>query len=103
MIFINWRGFSGCQQNMYDGALKKGWKNVDGLSSYKQPSLIILSLTASSEVAHGLSSTHLSMPNRWKCLDVEARVGVLEQDGFVMHREKILVLMEHLDFTFSSL
>lgn len=37
IIFANWRGFSGGQQNMYDEVLKQGSKIVDGLSSYKKP------------------------------------------------------------------
>ncbi len=42
MIFANWRGFSGGQQDMYDEVLKQGSKIVDGLSSYKQPVFVYI-------------------------------------------------------------
>lgn len=60
IVFANWRGFSGGQQDMvctspkasthhhtdhfcqYDEVLKQGSKIVDGLSSYKQPVFVYI-------------------------------------------------------------
>ncbi|KIJ65157.1 hypothetical protein HYDPIDRAFT_89293 [Hydnomerulius pinastri MD-312] len=107
IIFANWRGFSGGQQDMYDEVLKQGSKIVDGLSSYKQP--VFVYIVPNGELRGGawvvldpsINSTKMEM-----YADVEARAGVLEPEGIVeikMRRDKILSLMERLDSTYASL
>ncbi|KAF7370658.1 hypothetical protein MSAN_00698800 [Mycena sanguinolenta] len=90
IIFANWRGFSGGQQDMYDEVLKQGSKIVDGLSSYKQPVFVYI------------------VPNEQMEMyaDVDARAGVLEPEGIVeikMRKDKLVKLMERLDSTYASL
>ncbi|TBU46750.1 acetyl CoA carboxylase [Dichomitus squalens] len=107
IIFANWRGFSGGQQDMYDEILKQGSKIVDGLSSYKQP--VFVYIVPHGELRGGawvvldpsINSAQMDM-----YADVEARAGVLEPEGVVeikMRRDKILKLMERLDATYASL
>ncbi|TFY80056.1 hypothetical protein EWM64_g3963 [Hericium alpestre] len=82
IIFANWRGFSGGQQDMYDEVLKQGSKIVDGLSAYKQPVFVYI------------------VPNG------ELRGGVLEPEGIIeikMRRDKIITLMERLDSQYAML
>ena len=107
IIFANWRGFSGGQQDMYDEILKQGSKIVDGLSSYKQP--VFVYIVPHGELRGGawvvldpsINSAQMDM-----YADVEARAGVLEPEGIVeikMRRDKVLKLMERLDATYASL
>jgi acetyl-CoA carboxylase/biotin carboxylase 1 len=107
IIFANWRGFSGGQQDMYDEILKQGSKIVDGLSSYKQP--VFVYIVPNGELRGGawvvldpsINSSKMEM-----YADVEARAGVLEPEGIIeikMRRDKILSLMERLDSTYASL
>ena len=107
IIFANWRGFSGGQQDMYDEILKQGSKIVDGLSSYKQP--VFVYIVPNGELRGGawvvldpsINSTQMEM-----FADVEARAGVLEPEGIVeikMRRDKILRLMERLDPAYAEL
>ena len=107
IIFANWRGFSGGQQDMYDEVLKQGSKIVDGLSSYKQP--VFVYIVPNGELRGGawvvldpsINSSKMEM-----YADVDARAGVLEPEGIVeikMRRDKILALMERLDSTYVSL
>lgn len=107
LIFANWRGFSGGQQDMYDEILKQGSKIVDGLSSYKQP--VFVYIVPNGELRGGawvvldpsINSTQMEM-----FADVDARAGVLEPEGIVeikMRRDKILRLMERLDPTYAEL
>lgn len=107
IIFANWRGFSGGQQDMYDEILKQGSKIVDGLSSYKQP--VFVYIVPNGELRGGawvvldpsINSSKMEM-----YADVDARAGVLEPEGVVeikMRRDKILSLMERLDPTYASL
>ncbi|EGO20512.1 hypothetical protein SERLADRAFT_452608 [Serpula lacrymans var. lacrymans S7.9] len=107
MIFANWRGFSGGQQDMYDEVLKQGSKIVDGLSSYKQP--VFVYIVPNGELRGGawvvldpsINSEQMEMH-----ADIDARAGVLEPEGIVeikMRRDKILTLMERLDSTYASL
>lgn len=42
IIFANWRGFSGGQQDMFDEVLKRGSLIVDGLSAYNQPAFVYI-------------------------------------------------------------
>ena len=107
IIFANWRGFSGGQQDMYDEILKQGSKIVDGLSTYKQP--VFVYIVPHGELRGGawvvldpsINSAQMEM-----YADVEARAGVLEPEGIVeikMRRDKILKLMERLDPSYASL
>lgn len=107
IIFANWRGFSGGQQDMYDEVLKQGSKIVDGLSSYKQP--VFVYIVPNGELRGGawvvldpsINSSKMEM-----YADVDARAGVLEPEGIVeikMRRDKVLSLMERLDPTYMSL
>ena len=95
IIFANWRGFSGGQQDMvcqattlsvatvpnslqYDEVLKYGSRIVDGLSSYKQP--IFVYIVPNGELRGGawvvldpsINPAHMQM-----YADVDSRAGVL--------------------------
>jgi acetyl-CoA carboxylase/biotin carboxylase 1 len=107
IIFANWRGFSGGQQDMYDEVLKQGAKIVDGLSSYKQPAFVYI--VPNGELRGGawvvldpsINSAQMEM-----YADVDARAGVLEPEGIIeikMRRDKILGLMERLDSKYAAL
>ncbi|KAG6916120.1 hypothetical protein DXG01_008351 [Tephrocybe rancida] len=107
IIFANWRGFSGGQQDMYDEVLKQGSKIVDGLSSYKQP--VFVYIVPNGELRGGawvVLDPSINSEQMEMYADVEARAGVLEPEGIVeikMRRDKILALMERLDSTYASL
>ncbi|TFK39984.1 acetyl CoA carboxylase [Crucibulum laeve] len=101
IIFANWRGFSGGQQDMYDEVLKQGAKIVDGLSSYKQP--VFVYIVPNGELRGGawaVLDPSINSEQMEMYADVDARAGVLEPEGIVeikMRRDKILGLMERLD------
>ncbi|KAH8116533.1 acetyl CoA carboxylase [Phellopilus nigrolimitatus] len=107
MIFANWRGFSGGQQDMYDEVLKQGAKIVDGLSSYRQP--VFVYIMPNGELRGGawvVLDPSINSEQMEMYADVESRAGVLEPEGIVeikMRKEKILRLMERLDETYASL
>lgn len=107
IIFANWRGFSGGQQDMYDEVLKQGSKIVDGLSSYKQP--IFVYIVPNGELRGGawvVLDPSINSEQMEMYADVDARAGVLEPEGIVeikMRRDKISTLMERLDSTYASL
>lgn len=107
IIFANWRGFSGGQQDMYDEVLKYGSKIVDGLSSYKQP--IFVYIVPNGELRGGawvvldpsINPAHMHM-----YADIDARAGVLEPEGIVeikMRKDKLVSLMERTDPTYATL
>ena len=107
IIFANWRGFSGGQQDMYDEILKQGSKIVDGLVNYRQP--IFVYIVPNGELRGGawvvldpsINSEYMEM-----YADVDARAGVLEPEGVVeikMRKDKITRLMERLDDTYAAL
>ncbi|KAH0836414.1 acetyl-CoA carboxylase [Lanmaoa asiatica] len=107
IIFANWRGFSGGQQDMYDEILKQGSKIVDGLSNYKQP--VFVYIVPNGELRGGawvvldpsINSSKMEM-----YADVDARAGVLEPEGVVeikMRQDKIVSFMGRLDSTYASL
>jgi len=106
IIFANWRGFSGGQQDMYDEVLKQGSKIVDGLSSYKQP--VFVYIIPNGELRGGawvVLDPSINAEQMEMYADVDARAGILEPEGIVeikMRRDKILVLMERLDSTYAS-
>ena len=107
LIFANWRGFSGGQQDMYDEVLKQGSKIVDGLSAYKQP--IFVYIVPNGELRGGawvVLDPSINSEQMEMYADVDARAGVLEAEGIVeikMRRDKILMLMERLDPTYATL
>ena len=107
IIFANWRGFSGGQQDMYDEVLKQGSKIVDGLSAYKQP--VFVYIVPNGELRGGawvVLDPSINSEQMEMYADVDARAGVLEPEGIVeikMRRDKILKLMERLDPVFATL
>ncbi|KAJ7252734.1 acetyl CoA carboxylase [Mycena haematopus] len=107
IIFANWRGFSGGQQDMYDEVLKQGSKIVDGLSSYKQP--VFVYIVPNGELRGGawvVLDPSINPEQMEMYADVDARAGVLEPEGIVeikMRRGKLVKLMERLDSTYASL
>jgi acetyl-CoA carboxylase/biotin carboxylase 1 len=107
IIFANWRGFSGGQQDMYDEVLKQGSKIVDGLSAYKQP--VFVYIVPNGELRGGawvVLDPSINPEKMEMYADVEARAGVLEPEGIVeikMRRDKVLTLMERLDLTYAEL
>jgi len=107
IIFANWRGFSGGQQDMYDEVLKQGSKIVDGLSSYKRP--VFVYIVPNGELRGGawvVLDPSINPEQMDLYADVDARAGVLEPEGIVeikMRRDKIQALMERLDSTYASL
>ncbi|THH28004.1 hypothetical protein EUX98_g6181 [Antrodiella citrinella] len=106
IIFANWRGFSGGQQDMYDEVLKQGSKIVDGLSSYKQP--VFVYIVPNGELRGGawvVLDPSINSQQMEMYADVESRAGVLEPEGIVeikMRRDKVLKLMERLDATYAT-
>ncbi|KAJ7623271.1 acetyl CoA carboxylase [Roridomyces roridus] len=106
IIFANWRGFSGGQQDMYDEVLKQGSKIVDGLSSYKQP--VFVYIVPNGELRGGawvVLDPSINPEQMEMYADVDARAGVLEAEGIVeikMRRDKIVKLMERLDETYAT-
>jgi acetyl-CoA carboxylase/biotin carboxylase 1 len=108
IIFANWRGFSGGQQDMYDEVLKQGSKIVDGLSAYKQP--VSIYIVPNGELRGGawvvLDPSINAEGQMEMYADVEARAGVLEPEGIIeikMRRDKITQLMERMDSPYAAL
>lgn len=107
MIFANWRGFSGGQQDMYDEILKQGSKIVDGLSSYKQP--VFVYIVPGGELRGGawvVLDPSINSEQMEMYADVDARAGVLEPEGIVeikMRRDKLMKLMERMDPDYAAL
>ena len=108
IIFANWRGFSGGQQDMYDEVLKQGSKIVDGLSAYKQP--VFVYIVPNGELRGGawvvLDPSINAEGQMEMYADVEARAGVLEPEGIIeikMRRDKIVGLMDRLDSQYAQL
>ncbi|KAJ6448124.1 carboxyl transferase, partial [Mycena sanguinolenta] len=107
IIFANWRGFSGGQQDMYDEVLKQGSKIVDGLSSYKQPAFVYI--VPNGELRGGawvVLDPSINPEQMEMYADVDARAGVLEPEGIVeikMRKDKLVKLMERVDSMYASL
>ena len=107
IIFANWRGFSGGQQDMYDEILKQGSKIVDGLSNYKQP--VFVYIIPNGELRGGawvVLDPSINAEQMEMYADVDARAGVLEPEGIIevkLRRGKIQNLMERLDATYAVL
>ncbi|KAG8851514.1 acetyl-coenzyme-A carboxylase [Tulasnella sp. 330] len=107
IIFANWRGFSGGQQDMYDEVLKQGSKIVDGLSSFKQP--VFVYIVPNGELRGGawvVLDPSINPEQMQMYADEESRGGVLEPEGIVeikIRRDRLLGLMDRLDPTYASL
>ncbi|KAI6126082.1 acetyl-CoA carboxylase [Pisolithus croceorrhizus] len=95
IIFANWRGFSGGQQDMYDEVLKQGSKIVDGLSSYKQP--VFVYIVPNGELRGGawvVLDPSINSQKMEMYADVEARAGVLEPEGIKREPKQSQALAE---------
>ncbi|MBW0484104.1 hypothetical protein O181_023819 [Austropuccinia psidii MF-1] len=130
IIFANWRGFSGGQQDMFDEVLKHGSLIVDGLSSYKQP--VFVYIVPNGELRGGawvvldpsinqngmmemyaerflLSALNLKLTiefDPFRYADNTSRAGVLEPEGIIeikFRKAKILEMMERLDKRYAEL
>ncbi|KAI5477007.1 hypothetical protein MNV49_006965 [Pseudohyphozyma bogoriensis] len=108
IIFANWRGFSGGQQDMFDEVLKRGSLIVDGLSSYKSPAFVYIvpngELRGGAWVVLDPSINNNGMMEMYA--DETARAGVLEPEGIVeikLRKDKLLAMMERLDPTYADL
>lgn len=108
IIFANWRGFSGGQQDMFDEILKQGSKIVDGLSSYKQP--VFVYIPPKGELRGGafvvVDSTINDNGFMEMYADEESRGGVLEPEGIVeikYRADKQRATMARLDKQYSQL
>ncbi|BGO92724.1 hypothetical protein NBRC10512_003896 [Rhodotorula toruloides] len=108
IIFANWRGFSGGQQDMFDEVLKRGSLIVDGLSAYKQPVFVYIvpngELRGGAWVVLDPSINAEGMMEMY--VDETARAGVLEPEGIVeikLRKDKLLALMDRLDPTYHAL
>ncbi|WAR61971.1 hypothetical protein PtB15_14B64 [Puccinia triticina] len=108
IIFANWRGFSGGQQDMFDEVLKRGSMIVDGLSSYKQPVFVYIipngELRGGAWVVLDPSINPSGMMEMYA--DKTSRAGVLEPEGIVeikFRKAKILEMMNRLDPRYAEL
>ncbi|KWU41533.1 hypothetical protein RHOSPDRAFT_36903 [Rhodotorula sp. JG-1b] len=108
IIFANWRGFSGGQQDMFDEVLKRGSLIVDGLSAYKQPVFVYIvpngELRGGAWVVLDPSINAEGMMEMY--VDETARAGVLEPEGIVeikLRKDKLIALMDRLDPTYREL
>ncbi|GAA5983453.1 hypothetical protein JCM11641_007854 [Rhodosporidiobolus odoratus] len=108
IIFANWRGFSGGQQDMFDEVLKRGSLIVDGLSAYKQPVFVYIvpngELRGGAWVVLDPSINANGMMEMYA--DETARAGVLEPEGIVeikLRKDKLLAMMDRLDPTYHDL
>ncbi|GAA5824966.1 hypothetical protein JCM11251_006044 [Rhodosporidiobolus azoricus] len=108
IIFANWRGFSGGQQDMFDEVLKRGSLIVDGLSAYKQPVFVYIvpngELRGGAWVVLDPSINANGMMEMYA--DETARAGVLEPEGIVeikLRKDKLLAMMDRLDATYHDL
>jgi len=108
IIFANWRGFSGGQQDMFDEVLKRGSLIVDGLSAYKAPAFVYIvpngELRGGAWVVLDPSINSNGMMEMYA--DTTSRAGVLEPEGIVeikFRKAKVLQMMERLDDRYRSL
>ncbi|CAH7671288.1 acetyl-CoA carboxylase [Phakopsora pachyrhizi] len=108
IIFANWRGFSGGQQDMFEEVLKRGSLIVDGLSSYNQPVFVYIipngELRGGAWVVLDPSINENGMMEMYA--DKTSRAGVLEPEGIVeikFRKAKLLELMNRLDSRYAEL
>lgn len=106
IIFANWRGFSGGQQDMYDEVLKQGAKIVDGLSTYGQP--VFVYIVPNGELRGGawvVLDPSINPEQMEMYADVDSRAGVLEPEGIVeikIRKDKVAKMMERLDNKYAA-
>ena len=81
LFWVNWRGFSGGTQDMFDEILKYGSMIVDALTEYRQP--VVTYLPPGSELRGGAMVVigPSINPNIRLWCDPSARIGVLEPSG----------------------
>ncbi|KAH9821615.1 acetyl-CoA carboxylase [Melampsora americana] len=108
IIFANWRGFSGGQQDMFDEVLKRGSLIVDGLSNYKQPAFVYIipngELRGGAWVVLDPAINENGMMEMYA--DKTSRAGVLEPEGIVeikFRKAKVLSMMNRLDSRYAEL
>lgn len=108
MIFANWRGFSGGQQDMFDQVLKYGSYIVDGLTNYRQP--VFVHVVPNGELRGGAFVVVDSKINQDGMMelstDESARGGVLEPEGMVEIKVRVAqqrAWMERLDPVYNQL
>ncbi len=108
IIFANWRGFSGGQQDMYDQILKYGSYIVDELTAYKQP--VFVHIVPNGELRGGAFVVVDSKIHQEGLMELTAdetsRGGVLEPEGLVeikLRAPQQRVLMERLDPKYAEL
>ena len=108
IIFANWRGFSGGQQDMFDQILKYGSYIVDNLTAYKQP--VFVHIVPNGELRGGAFVVVDSKIHQEGLMeltvDETARGGVLEPEGLVeikLRAPQQRLLMERLDPQYAQL
>lgn len=108
IIFANWRGFSGGQQDMFDQVLKYGSYIVDGLANYKQP--VFVHIVPNGELRGGAFVVVDSKIHQDGMMELStdetARGGVLEPEGMVeikIRAQQQRAWMERLDPTYANL
>lgn len=107
MIFANWRGFSGGQQDMFDEVLKFGSYIVDSLRMYQQPVFVYLPPFSTLRggawvvVDSTINEQYMEM-----YADGDARGGVLEVEGTVevkFRKHHIIACAHRLDAMLQAL
>ncbi|GMI33846.1 hypothetical protein TeGR_g1277 [Tetraparma gracilis] len=99
MIFANWRGFSGGQQDMFDEVLKFGAQIVDALVSSKQP--VFVYIPPHAELRGGawvvVDATINAEVMEFYAAEGSSRGGVLEANGAasIKFRHKDLIKTMH--------
>ncbi|KAJ3395827.1 acetyl-coenzyme-A carboxylase [Lobulomyces angularis] len=105
IIFANWRGFSGGQNDMYKEVLKYGAQIVDALVDYKQPVFVYII----GELRGGawvVLDPKINPEMMEMYAESNARGGVLEPEGLVeikFRKPQLLATMERLDETYRNL
>ena len=108
IIFANWRGFSGGQQDMFDQILKYGSYIVDELTAYKQP--VFVHIVPNGELRGGAFVVVDSKIHQEGLMELSvdetSRGGVLEPEGMVeikLRAPQQRLLMERLDPAYAEL
>lgn len=105
MIFANWRGFSGGQNDLLKGILKFGSYIVDALVDYKQPVFVYVMGELRGGAWVVLDPT-INPDFMEMYAETNARGGVLEPEGTVeikYRKNQIQSTMERLDEEYKSL
>lgn len=105
IIFANWRGFSGGQQDMFKEILKYGADIVDALVDYKQPIFVYIVGELRGGAWVVLDPT-INPDMMEMYAETNSRGGVLEPEGLVeikFRKAKLLSTMERLDDKYATL